>query len=403
MAKAGNKNVYIVVALIIVVVVCAIIYGVLNKIDTPLLPSTQMQDLLNKALVTRKPMIFFIYLPDEKNVWDETLADQQFAGTFEKILTYKEPVSFFLKTKWNQQIKSLTVPAILAVDYRNRFIRLQEGIPSSEELRSIFADVLLHHELMVAQDIAAKKELDKLKSIVENQQYIDAMDRLRTFLMVYENTECEVQARDLLNDVSVKPQVIEYLRSNRDAANRKVLLHKAQEDFRYKRYFNADRAISFLVQHFPNSEEAQAASEIKQQIDTIARDEFREATDLYNRKQYYQAYEKYLSLHQKFQGTHWDVYISGKIQQMDADPAFATYKERLVKDREAEGIFNRAEQLFEQEQWDQAEQFYNTVLRFHPKSRYAFRSKQRIEEMNTLRYSKPSKKTDDTSIDAKEE
>ena len=157
-----------------------------------------------------------------------------------------------------------------------------------------------------------------------------------------------------------------------------------------------------LIQRFAKSEEANEARKLKDQIDEIAREEFKEAALLYDNKKYYEAYEKYLSLHKKFQGTHWDVYISGKIQQIDADPEFAQYKEKRAKDREMESLFNQAERLFEQENWDQAEQFYNTVLRFYPKSRFAFRSKKRIEQMNTLRYSKPPEEQDNTS-DAKEE
>ena len=137
-------------------------------------------------------------------------------------------------------------PALLAVDYRNNQITMHEGLPDADQLRKVFDEVFAYHDEMIDHDAAAKKELAGLKSIIDEQRYVDAMEGLRKYLMVYENTECESQARGLLNQISTKPQVIEYLRVNRDSSNRKVLLYKAQEDFRYKHYFNAYRAINLV-------------------------------------------------------------------------------------------------------------------------------------------------------------
>ncbi len=396
MGKMKKRNLIIV---FIVAAVCAvIIYSVV--VNMP--PMIKMQDVVRKSYVARKPIVFLIYPAKEKSIWDTLRNDQQLTDLFDKVHVYTQPVSFFEDSKWKEKVHGLNEPALLAVDYRNNLITMHEGLPDIDQLRDMFKEVFAYHDEMIAYDAIAKKELETVQKIIEEQRYVDAMQRLRTYLMVYENTELEAQARGLLNQISTKPQVIEYLRVNRDTSNRKVLLYKAQEDVRYKRYFNAYRAITMLTQHFPKTEEAKEASKLKEQIDEIAREEFKEASVLYDNKKYYEAYEKYLSLHKKFQGTHWDVYISGKIQQIDADPEFAAYKENRAKDREMESIFNQAERLFEQENWDQAEQVYNTILRFYPKSRFAFPSKQRIKQMNTLRYSKPPEEHDN-STDAKEE
>lgn len=387
--------------LLIIAVVCVVVVGyfVFSR-DTILTPTVTLRDIINKATISRKPIVFFIYPDDNKDIWDTVpYSEEPFAGT----LTYSEPMSFFDQTKWHGQLGEMTEPALLAVDYRGRTIVLHQGIPSKDKIDEIARTVQGHHETMVAQDVAAKIEFTQIKSIYEQQDYINAMDSLRTFLAVYENTEYEQQARDLLRECSIKPQVIDYLRSNRDVSNRKVLLHKAKEDFRYKRYLNAQQAIGLLMNNFPGTEEAQEAAEIKEKMDAIAREGYQEANELYKQKKYFEAYEKFLSLHEKFRSTHWDLYITGRIKQIEADPEFQKYQKNLELTREAKGVFEHAEKLFEKEQWDQAEQYYNMVLRFYPESRYAFRSQQRLDEMNTLRYSQPTPEPDNNAGAAKEE
>ena len=97
MGKIKKRN--LIIFLVFAVVCSAIVYRVV--VDMPGI--VQMQDIVRKAYVARKPVVFLIYPAKEKGVWDALRNDPQLTDLFDQVHVYTQPTSFFEDSKWKGQ------------------------------------------------------------------------------------------------------------------------------------------------------------------------------------------------------------------------------------------------------------------------------------------------------------
>jgi len=346
--------------------------------------ASHVAKVLNEAKQKRVPAIFFIYSNrEEKRDWkklvDEKEVSQQLDGFLYKIV----PVSSFSEL-YTDLFKDDAAVALLAVDFKGEKRFFEQRFLSSTELLDILDEMLVLNNKMLEREHIAKKESIKIRKTFKSQQYLSAMRQCRKFLSIYSNTEVSSEIRALLNECGDKPEVVKHLENNRDRANRKVLLHSAEEALEYKRYFNFLRIVAMLNQKYPGTEEAETAKKLKTKMETESREKFKKANNLYVAKKFALAMEAYEAMHRDYKGTHWDLFIAGKIQQMMSDPQYQKYLKQVELNHQAKVVFKQAEKHFETKRYDLALKFYHEIIKLYSKSKYIVRAKQRIQEIENI-------------------
>lgn len=381
--------------LLMVLIVIAVI-SLACLIFFPFIKSTPFPDVINKASLTASPMIFFVYPDKLKNEWRDVIRDEQIKKILEKFISQNVKSGYFLSTAWAPLFSEMKSDGLLILNYKGEKIDFYARFTPLGELVSIMENALEANAGLIAKEKQIRKKFETIKMIFDDAKYLESMRQLRKFLSVYSNSECAVEARDLLQECAKKPEIITHLKNNRDAANRKKMLYQVKESFEYKKYFNSEKLIGIILSNYPNTKEAQEAEKIKEKIAFYAQTKFKEANKLYSQRKYDQALEAYTLLHDQFKGTHWDLFISGKLQQIQADKNYRKYRDEQVRKYEALHIFRRAEKAFKTNQWDMAQRLYTSIMRFYPDTEFVKKSEQRIKKMNELRYNVLPQKDNDS-------
>jgi len=341
--------------------------------------------IIDEAKARTVPIAFFVYTcSKDKKKWIELTGDPQVKEKISMFIVKIVPVRF-IKNQFPEYYSKNPVSSLMICDYKGRKISYHKGIIDKETLLTAIANALDYHEKLILSDQAAKKEFFKVKSVYDSKKYIIAMEKLRNYLYIYANSDYAKDVRAMLNSASQTPQVLDYLKENRDKTNLRLLLDRLKENYEYKRFFNVERIVSAIQQTNPGTQEAQQAQEIKEKMEEYAREKFKEINELYEKKYFIEAIEAYESLRTQFKGTHWELFIAGKIQKIQGDPQYHEYMKNAQSNREAKNILRRADESFENKNYDMAEQYYSAIIRFYKDSLFVQKAKQQINEINRLR------------------
>lgn len=374
----------------IIVVLSLVITGIyiLFNNKTPVVKkedSNTYQRILAEVLQKKKPLVVFVYgNKNDQNALHELAERPAVKDKLSQCLS-KTVKTSMVKQQYSD-LFTATETGVLFLNFKGERIDFTSGIPVDTALISLIDKLLDNHNKLIAREKSAGKEFLKARSVYQTKKYILAMEQLRKFLMVYGDSEYAREARSLLQQCSETPDVTEYLNQNRDKTNRKVLFNEAEENFSYHRFFQAEKAVTMIITSYPGTEEAQKAQEIKKKIEEYGREKYKEANKLYQQKRFDEAKEAFLSLHEQFKGTNWDLFISGKITQIEGDPEYAKYKKQVKINREAKTTFKKAEKQFAAKNWQIAQAFYAEIVKFYPQSEYVETAKKRIKEIDDLRY-----------------
>lgn len=345
---------------------------------------SHIAEILNEAKHKRVPSVFFIYSDrEEKRDWTKLVEEKEVDLQLDKFLYGIVSVSSFSEL-YTDLFEDDTAKGLLVVDFKGEKRFFEQRFLSSAELLNILNEMLVLNNEMVKQEHIAKKESIKINKTFKSQQYLSAMRQCRKFLSIYSNTEVSSEIRTLLNECGDKPEVVKHLENNRDLSNRKMLLHSAKEAMEYKKYYTFLRIVAMLEQKYPGTEEAEEAKKLKMEMELESREKFKKANDFYVGKKFARAMEAYEAMHRNYKGTHWDLFISGKIQQMMSDPQYQKYLKQVELNHQAKVVFKQAEKHFEIKRYDLALKFYHEIIKLYSKSKYILRAKQRIEEIQNM-------------------
>ncbi len=338
----------------------------------------RIEKVLKESKLKRVPVIFFAYSNrEEKRGWRGLVAQNEVVGALDDFLSVIVPASLL-------DIFSVDGMGVLFVDFKGKKRFFEKRFLSSDEFLVFLTKMWDINQKMLKREHIAKKESIKINKIFREQKYLSAMRQCRKFLAVYSNTETAGAIRNLLDKCADKPQVKKHLDENRDIANRKLLLHSAQEANEYKEYYKFLRIVSMLEQKYPGTEEAKEAKKLKAEMEKDSRRKFKEANEFYMKKKFARAMEAYEAMHRNYKGTHWDLFISGKIQQLTADPQYQKYLKQVDIDYEAKVLFKQAEKHFKNKRYNLALKFYHEIVKLYSRSKYLIRAKQRIEEIQNI-------------------
>ncbi|GEM_PF-2976906 len=342
-------------------------------------------ELIEEAKTKNMPLAFFVYTSSkDKKAWNEIVNDTQLKDQLNRFITKVVPVKY-IKNQFPEYYSKNPSTSLMICDHKGKKISYNKGISDKESISVALSNALDYHKKLMIELACAKKEFFKVKSIYDSKKYILAMEQIRNYLYIYKNTDYGQEARELLNSASQTPQVLDYIKQNRDMTNLKALVYQAKECFEYKRYYALERIVAAIQQTNPGTDEAKEVQKLKEEMEKIGREKYKEANDLYNKKYFMEAIEAFESLRTRFKGTHWDLFISGRIQQIQNDPEYKHYMDDLQSNKEAKNIIKRADEAFNTKNFAMAEQYYFSVIKFYAKSPYVDRAKQRINDINRLR------------------
>ena len=353
-------------------------------------------DVLNKAVLTASPIIFFVYPDKQENEWQDFLKDEQIASLSDKFVSQNVKSKYFNSTVWSPFLSDLKSSALLVLNYKGEKIDFYARLTPVDELTAIMETALIENAELIAREKEIRVKFNDIKKVFDEAKYLNAMRQLRSFLAIYNNSESTTEARTLLHECSKKPEVITYIKSNKEKANIKKMLYQAKEFYQYKKFFNAEKLSGIIISNYPNTEEAKEAQEIKNNIAKYVQTKFKKANKFFVEHKYDQAIEEYSALHEQFKGSHWDLFISGKLQQLQGDKDYRKFRDEQQRKYEALHIFRRAEKAFNKNSWDLAERLYTSIVRFYPDTEFIDQSKQKLKQMNELRYKVPQKKDNDS-------
>lgn len=372
---------------IIVLIVCAGLYVLIhNKLPfQSVLSGPSVSNIKEDALRTEKPaVLLFFTTPEERQELDSLIESEDIIPYHDRINLHFIPHSVLFES-YSNSIANVSY-GVLLLNFRSRDAAVIEGLPPSTELSGLLDALIERNDEALKAYHAEKKAFFMAKHLVDDKQYVQALDNLRTFLYAYIDSDYASEARQMLNKVMKSDEVTEHLAGNRDATNRKILLRKAKESIDYHQYLQAERIIAALTTTYPDSDEAQEATAMKQKLDEYARTSFQDANKLYQQNKFIEAFEAFQSLHRQFKGTHWDLFISGKLKLIESDPAFQNHLKRTKNEIKAERRFRNGEKFFKAGNYDIAQMYYMEIIRLYPQSEFVTRAKERISHIDELKY-----------------
>ena len=374
----------------VLLIVISVVFGLVYTLF--FVPHASFESILQNGKAKCQPVAVFLYESrQDKQHWRELMKESDVSQRLTSFIHDLLPASQMPKGIADVLFNAGT-PGFVLIDYKERFVQYRQGIPEQDELRTLLNDTYLFNETLLEEEKKIGAEFEDIKTVFQKGKYILAMERLGTFIALYGDSAHVEDARRLLTQVSYTDAVKQYQDQHRDKNNRKVLLHEAEKYYQYKRYFNANHAISLLLSTYRGSEEAKKAEELKQTIEKEIADKFKAATMLYRHKKFDEVMDAYLSLNEQLRGTHWQLFVSGKIKQLRGDKEYLRYLEQAQQNREAKSLYRKGEKLLVDGKWDLAEHYYSEIIRFHSESDYFARARQRIMDIEKLRYDQPHKK-----------
>ncbi len=383
----SNKILYG-IPIFIFVLIIGIYISVYHKI--PVLNSLvprQYSEIVKQARLERKPIVFFVYATsEEKSLFNQLTKNEAVKKRLSMVLSEYVKSPYFKNTF--SDLFRHTQTAILITDFKGDKCGFIKGIPAEQDFMNALDEALKKNDDLNRLERTAKKEFYKIKAVYDSKKFIMAMEKFHKYLYIYSDSDYASKARSLLHECSRKPEVTDYLAHNRDVTNRKVLLHEAEKNFQYHRFFQAGRMLDTIIKTFPDSEEAVQAKEIKNKIEQFGREHFQAANKLYSQKKFHEAKEAYLSLHEKFKGTHWDLFIAGKLKELEVDKEYLAFMEQEKINRRTKSIFKKAERHFSLKHWEVAKMYYLEIVKYYPSCQYVDQSKNRIDEIEQIQYQK---------------
>ena len=383
------KKIFLLLIIILLFAVCTLFFFPFSR-------PVPFPDVINKAVLSTSPVIFFVYPDKQKNEWKNVLADEKIIKLQEQFISQNVKNKYFASTSWAPLLTELKTCALLVLNYQGEKIDFYARLTPVDELESIMETAVMENTELIAREKEIRKKFDDIEAVFDNGKYLAAMRQLRSFLAVYSDSDSTLDAKDLLYECSKKSEVITYIKKNKEKINIKKLLYQVNESYQYKKFFHAEKICGIIISNYPNTDEAKEAQEIKNKIAEYAQEKFKAANKLYQDRKYDQALEAYSSLHEQFKGSHWDLFISGKIQQIQSNKDYREFRDDQEREYEALHIFRRAEKAFEMNSWDLAERLYTSIVRFYPDTEYLEQSKKQLKRMNELRYKVPQKKDNDS-------
>ncbi|MEW6535474.1 MAG: hypothetical protein AB1454_07610 [Candidatus Auribacterota bacterium] len=383
--------------LFFVILLCVVLTGVTILVThrVPFAPLT-METVFEQAYSSRKPLVVGVYSSHKQREMLRGLFAKKELDNDQETCMFRVLAVERLDENYRDMVDSED-PVLVMFTFRGDDAAIIEGIPDMLELRGLLNELYGRNAQSLRELEEEQKQFYTARKLFEEQKYIQAMKQIRSFLYIYGSSEYTEEARDLLSRISETDAVKHHIDETQAKNVRRALLHQAKENMLFRRYFQAERILASLINSYAGTDEAKKAEELKQEIDTVARDGFRDANELYRAGNYYEALEAFSALHEQFKGTHWDLYIAGKIKLIEADPRFAESREKDTVNRQAKLRFEKAEEFFKTGTYDVAKLYYIEIARFYPNSDYTKRAKQRLAEIEEILYQKlygPEKEND---------